>query len=217
MVVVDQSTAQIHVEIFRRSDFVGTLDLDGDKCTLGRSSTNDYVLLDDPTVSGEHLEFRRTPTTWFVKDLDSTNGTFLNGTRLVGERRLHDRDEILVGNHHLNIHSTDIEQSTHKHDVLRQLPDISRREKAVLAALCRPIKPGDRVATPATVQEVAQELDLGEVAVRKNLSRLYKKFGIHDGDRRHKLAAEAFKHHLVPPSDLENTDVRTEDVSDSFT
>ncbi len=50
----------------------------------------------------------------------------------------------------------------------------------ILAALCRPIAAGNRYATPATDQEVAEEVFLSVDAVKGHLRALYRKFGIED-------------------------------------
>src|SRR5262249_15063190 len=47
----------------------------------GRLGTLEIVL-DDNSVSRRHAEVRLTPNGWMVRDLGSTNGTFLNGERL---------------------------------------------------------------------------------------------------------------------------------------
>ncbi|HTT95718.1 MAG TPA: hypothetical protein VMF55_13680 [Solirubrobacterales bacterium] len=51
---------------------------------------------------------------------------------------------------------------------------------AILAALCRPISSGNRFATPATNQEIADEVFLSVDAVKGHLRTLYRKFGIED-------------------------------------
>ncbi|HEY2478772.1 MAG TPA: hypothetical protein VGI17_08565 [Solirubrobacterales bacterium] len=51
---------------------------------------------------------------------------------------------------------------------------------AILAALCRPISSGNHFATPATNQEIADEVFLGVDAVKGHLRTLYRKFGIED-------------------------------------
>jgi hypothetical protein len=50
----------------------------------------------------------------------------------------------------------------------------------ILAALCRPIGGGNHFATPATNQEIADEVFLSVDAVKGHLRTLYRKFGIED-------------------------------------
>src|SRR5262249_2118823 len=58
----------------------------------GRLGTLEIVL-DDGSVSRRHAEVRRTETGWWVRDLESTNGTYVNGVRLTnGERQPPSRD-----------------------------------------------------------------------------------------------------------------------------
>ncbi|HKW99607.1 MAG TPA: transglycosylase SLT domain-containing protein [Bryobacteraceae bacterium] len=49
---------------------------------VGRSSENDIVLTDAAIVSAHHLEISRQGDAYHVRDLNSTNGTFLNGERV---------------------------------------------------------------------------------------------------------------------------------------
>jgi putative nucleotidyltransferase with HDIG domain len=56
------------------------------------------IVLDDPSVSRRHAEVRSSADGWRLRDLGSTNGTFLNGGRLNGdEQPLKLRDVIHVG------------------------------------------------------------------------------------------------------------------------
>jgi putative nucleotidyltransferase with HDIG domain len=56
------------------------------------------IVLDDTSVSRRHAEIRSSEQGWQVRDLASTNGTFLNGIRLgSGERQLREHDIIQCG------------------------------------------------------------------------------------------------------------------------
>jgi HD-GYP domain-containing protein (c-di-GMP phosphodiesterase class II)/pSer/pThr/pTyr-binding forkhead associated (FHA) protein len=64
----------------------------------GRLATLEIVL-DDTSVSRRHAEVRATPSGWRVRDLGSTNGTYLNGNRLgPGEWPLRVHDIVRFGN-----------------------------------------------------------------------------------------------------------------------
>ena len=62
---------------------------------FGKSSTVD-VNVDNPYVSRRHFQIKCQDGVFYITDLDSTNGTFLNGVRLNPhqERRLRDQDRI---------------------------------------------------------------------------------------------------------------------------
>ena len=68
--------------ITRRDQRPQTLPLDRPSITIGRSSDND-VVLDDPGVSRNHVRLERMGDEWGVVDLKSSNGTFLNQSRLL--------------------------------------------------------------------------------------------------------------------------------------
>ena len=55
--------------------------IEGAKAVLGRSKDCD-VQVEDANVSRRHAELRREGSTWWLVDLDSTNGTELNGKRV---------------------------------------------------------------------------------------------------------------------------------------
>ena len=71
--------------------------LDKQRVTIGRLPECELAVADSG-VSRRHAAVRRGPdNTWVVADLDSTNGTKLNGLRLEGPRQLEDGDEITIG------------------------------------------------------------------------------------------------------------------------
>jgi pSer/pThr/pTyr-binding forkhead associated (FHA) protein len=62
---------------------------------VGRSRECD-VVLGEETVSRFHAELRHDADAWMIRDLDSTNGTWLNGAR-VDEARVLGGDELWLG------------------------------------------------------------------------------------------------------------------------
>lgn len=72
-----------------------TFMLEGEVTTVGRNPDSD-VFLDDVTVSRRHAEVRRRDGGFFVHDVGSLNGTYVNGER-VDLTRLASGDEVQIG------------------------------------------------------------------------------------------------------------------------
>ncbi|HTR61160.1 MAG TPA: FHA domain-containing protein [Candidatus Binataceae bacterium] len=70
--------------------------LRADKTAIGYSRDNDLVI-DSSTVSARHAVIQRNPAGYSVADLESTNGTFVNGSRIQGSTLLARGDEIRFG------------------------------------------------------------------------------------------------------------------------
>jgi len=70
-------------------------DVSGDRTTVGRTKDNE-VVLNDPAVSSHHCEFIADTQGLSVRDLRSSNGTYVNGRR-VTEGPLYDGDAIKIG------------------------------------------------------------------------------------------------------------------------
>jgi pSer/pThr/pTyr-binding forkhead associated (FHA) protein len=64
--------------------------------SIGRSTDAD-VRIEDRFASGIHARLYSRGATYYVEDMNSTNGTFLNGAVLEGEAELADLDEIKIG------------------------------------------------------------------------------------------------------------------------
>jgi pSer/pThr/pTyr-binding forkhead associated (FHA) protein len=64
--------------------------------TIGRSSDCDLVI-NDASISRQHVQIIRQEMGWYVQDLGSRNGTAINGQRLSAPLRLEDGDTLTVG------------------------------------------------------------------------------------------------------------------------
>jgi hypothetical protein len=72
-------------------------ELNSSQLTIGRGGQNDIVLPNDEYASARHARFEPRQDGVWVQDLGSTNGTYLNGARLEGPRRVTPGDIVRVG------------------------------------------------------------------------------------------------------------------------
>jgi len=182
------------------------VELVNERSSLGRASTNDVVVLLDATVSRLHAVIERYPTGFCVRDLGSANGTFVNGEPVRGETRLRTGDELRLGNSRLTFFAVGDDDSDIT-AVADGPPLLTRRERDLLVALCRPLLEGAAFAPPAGIRQMATELYVSEAAVKFHLANLYDKFGLSEPaeggpSRRVTLAAEAMRRRAVTIADL---------------
>ena len=78
----------------------------GQTCTIGRKSSNDIVI-DNLAVSGKHARIESVSTTFVIRDLDSTNGTFVNKKK-ISMHNLRHQDVLLIGKHELIFDRSDL-------------------------------------------------------------------------------------------------------------
>lgn len=81
--------------------------LSKERYTIGRLPDND-VRIDNPTVSGHHSLIINILNDSFLEDLNSTNGTYVNG-KLIRKHALQNGDVITVGRHQLRFISSTAE------------------------------------------------------------------------------------------------------------
>jgi DNA-binding CsgD family transcriptional regulator len=180
--------------------------LEAGRLTLGTDPANDVALPADPTLSRLHAVLERYGAGWCVRDLDSRNGTFVNGQRVWREHPLRPGDELRVGATRLVYRGE--ESGGAGTQASEPAPELTRREREVLVVLCRTVLGGAAFTEPASIREIADALVVTEAAVKQHLAHLYDKFGIHGGGerRRVQLANEALRRGAVTIAVLREAD-----------
>ena len=64
------------------------------------------ISINDSNISRNHAEVKAGPTAFVVTDLGSTNGTMVNGVKIVGEHRLRDGDIVSFGSTHVRFEAS---------------------------------------------------------------------------------------------------------------
>ncbi|AOT69097.1 FHA domain-containing protein [Geosporobacter ferrireducens] len=63
---------------------------------IGRKNESDIVIK-DPFISNQHAQISLDEGSYFLEDLDSANGTYLNGERIMDAVKLQNGDRIKIG------------------------------------------------------------------------------------------------------------------------
>ena len=177
------------------------------QASVGRRHSSDLVLDWDEQVSRLHAQFERVEENWtIVDDGLSQNGTFVNGERLSGRRRLADGDTLRFGATTMTFRVPRAEEAGRA--AASDIPtavDLSTTQHRVLVALCRPYKEGTAFSSPATNEQIAEELFLTVDTVKTHLSVVFAKCGIEElpqDQKRIRLVERAFYSDLISESDL---------------
>jgi pSer/pThr/pTyr-binding forkhead associated (FHA) protein len=178
------------------------------RLTIGRDEDADIPLGWDPQVSRVHAELERVGAEWtLIDDGLSRNGSFVNGERTAGRRRLVDGDSLRFGNTSMVFRAPALERAstTVAAGDIPTAETLSAAQRRVLVALCRPYKGAPPFATPATNQEIAAELVLSVDAVKTHMRALFQKFGVEQypqNQKRARLVERAFLAGLVTEREL---------------
>jgi pSer/pThr/pTyr-binding forkhead associated (FHA) protein len=172
--------------VFREPD--GALQIhcfepDRSELTLGRNPAADLTIAWDDQVSAVHAVIERLAGELTLRDDGlSRNGSYINGERVHGIRRLRDGDMLRMGRTSVLIrHPADGRRSATAPGSRPVLAaQLSDQQRKVLAVLCRPLRDPGALATLPTNQEIADELHLSVAAVKLHLRALFDKFGIAD-------------------------------------
>ncbi|MEX1071921.1 MAG: FHA domain-containing protein [Anaerolineales bacterium] len=91
-----QRVPHVHIALLGENGTGEQLRFTAPEITIGRNPTCEWMLPDE-TVSSEHARLVYRHDQWWLEDLNSKNGTFLNGEALTAPVVLADQDEIRCG------------------------------------------------------------------------------------------------------------------------
>ncbi|QMU60735.1 MAG: AAA family ATPase [Gammaproteobacteria bacterium] len=103
-------------------------ELKDDETTLGRIGTND-IRLSDEMVSGHHAKVIRFQNNYFIEDIASTNGSFVNGKR-VHKCVLKDGDKISFGPYKLMFQK---DADEYVHDPVFDMPNVTNASDTIVS------------------------------------------------------------------------------------
>jgi pSer/pThr/pTyr-binding forkhead associated (FHA) protein len=177
------------------------------RLTVGRRPDNDIALPWDAEVSRVHAQLEPVGGDWsLIDDGLSRNGTFVNGERLAGRRRLRDGDRLCFRETQVLFRGPEEagSLSTAAVPTGHGAVPLTETERKVLVALCRPL--GDSAyATPATNREIADEVHLSLDSVKAHLRVIFDRFGLAElpqNQKRARLATLALVNGLVRRHDF---------------
>lgn len=148
------------------------------RTVVGRDPAAD-VHIEDEAVSWNHLEIESRGGVLMATDLDSRNGTVLNGEPLDRPRRLRDGDTLLVGGQRLEV--SDPIPGRAGGTVASAAPSVAltEEERATAVALVAPYRSeGAFAGRPATRAELAEALHVSERTAQRRLDALAAKLDV---------------------------------------
>lgn len=179
----------------------------GERLVIGRDPATDLALTWDREVSRAHGHLERVGALWTVVDDGlSRNGTFVNGERVRGRRRLTDGDELRFGDTAIVFRAPrPASDTTALADEPPAPPRITDAQRRVLVALCRPFLEGRTFAIPSSNRQIAEELFLSPESVRTHIRALFERFEVEQlppTRKRARLVELALVCRAVGPGDL---------------
>ncbi|MBS4052085.1 FHA domain-containing protein [Methylomonas rivi] len=88
------------IEIYFNSALRNTVEIENNSASIGRAGYNP-IQIDNKGVSLLHAVITRQDKEWFIEDLNSTNGTYLNGVKVLGKQKIKFGDTISICKHDL--------------------------------------------------------------------------------------------------------------------
>lgn len=145
---------------------------------IGRGNHCD-INLEDEAISADHLEVSRRGPSLMADDLDSRNGTLLNGQPLTARRRLRDGDVLQAGDFRIEVALPT--QQRHKATAVapREAVKLTEDEREVAIALVADYRTeGVRAPRLATRAEIAEKLHVSERTVQRRIDALGRKLKV---------------------------------------
>jgi hypothetical protein len=176
------------------------------RVTVGRDPAADLPLAWDAEVSRTHALLEQVGRGWtLVDDGLSRNGSFVNGERVIGRRRLRDKDRLVFGASVVTYRETSgtITQTASAIDAPATIP-LTPMQRKVLIALCRPVQ-DSASAIPATNRQIAEEVYLTVDAVKAHLRVLFERYGLSQlpqNEKRARLVASVLDAGVLAPRDF---------------
>jgi predicted component of type VI protein secretion system len=173
-----------------------------ERTVIGRAPEAD-LQLEDEAVSWNHLEIERRGEVLMATDLDSRNGTALNGEPLDRPRRLRDGDTLIVGGFRLELKTGAITPVGATVAAAEPAVALNEEERATAAALVAPYRSeGAFAGRPATRAEIAAALHVSDRTAQRRLDALAAKLDVGGDagrDRPRQIAARVIELGLDRP------------------
>jgi FHA domain len=159
--------------------------------TIGRRPEADISIPWDPEMSRLHAELDLRAGEWTICDDGfSQNGTWVNGLRLTGRRRLNDGDLVRIGRT-MFAYCDPVPVATGPTLVPGELsatPRFSEQQQRILRALCRPLFADGEGVNPASDEDVAEATGIPLDAVAAELDHLGRALGLEKMPTAHQRA-----------------------------
>ncbi len=132
--------------------------VDGESVTIGRAPTNTIVVKDE-RCSRNHAEVFQSQGQWTLRDLDSRNGTLIDGQRVHHDYQLQAGDVVRIGNSHLAF----------VHDLSQAFPDSNSVLRSAQAV--QQEDSGDETLGPRDDESVLETYEATTITHRRGQSR----------------------------------------------
>lgn len=147
--------------------------LSKERYTVGRLPDND-IRIDNPAVSGHHSLVINILNDSFLEDLNSTNGTYVNG-KLIKKHALAHGDVVTIGHHQLRFVDEGIDDSQEEFERTMIIAPSARELESLRAAAGQHEKPAPAAtlpAKPARLQVLTGVFAGRELELRKSVTTL---------------------------------------------